>query len=459
MVPTEASSDRRDDAGELRRDKKAPAPPGTKQPSLLDSPPLGKRAAELRGSPSPMASATPLTHASPVTAVGSELSPATAAPSVSGKDAEAKPAPSKTEVARTAAAVLAGKGTSEDGVREALEESAQLARATASARARVAGLRSRGASLPELDGRLAAADLLAKRGEPEAALKILEEVLVLSNALVQAFGPEGQIDIPDPLDSRIDARLAKVFEKASEAARARTDELLASARLAEKVEEIARGRVEELLVSKRLAARIEEVASKHAIEVANNAVEALLSSDSFKQAVDARARARAEEALSAVKSGASPEALEAAVEKVVSRREEKGGTTGKFNAFDPGMIEQTVGPMITSLVKETLSSDDSVVNKLNALIAQEVAKAQAANAVDEEQVRRLVAAEVQAHHEANPQDPAEQAQIVLQSDAMKAALEEQFELFRAKVKTEVLEDLTRRANEYRMKSSGGHQAL
>src|SRR4051812_40825118 len=72
----------------------------------------------------------------------------------------------------------------------AFEVSVQLARASASARARVAALRARGATVPELDGRLAAADLLSKRGEPEAALKNFEEVLVLANALVQQYGLE-----------------------------------------------------------------------------------------------------------------------------------------------------------------------------------------------------------------------------------------------------------------------------
>src|SRR5687767_6854383 len=131
MVPTEAP----EPDGGIRRDKK---------PSLLDGPPLKKDRV------SPIASATPLTHASPVTAVGSELSPATAAPSVTKADGVAAPAPSRGEVAQTAATLLAGKGGVGDGVREALEESAQLARAQASARARVASLRARGASLPEL---------------------------------------------------------------------------------------------------------------------------------------------------------------------------------------------------------------------------------------------------------------------------------------------------------------------
>src|SRR5438270_13965024 len=75
------------------------------------------------------------------------------------------------DVAAAAASIFSG-GTADDesGVREALQESAHLARATASARARVAALRARGASLPELDGRLAAAELLSKRREPDAAL-------------------------------------------------------------------------------------------------------------------------------------------------------------------------------------------------------------------------------------------------------------------------------------------------
>lgn len=432
MAPTEAYEPPGDvSGGGIRRDKK------------------------LGGAPkvSPMASATPLTHTSPVTAVGSELSPATAAPSVmKGQDVPRGPAPSTGEMTKTAATLLAGRGAVDDGVREALEESAQLARAQASARARVASLRARGASLPELDGRLSAADLLSKRGEPVASLKVLEEVLVLSNALVQAYGVEGPIDIPDPMDSRIDARLSKVFEKASEAARARTDELLASARLAEKVEEIARGRVEELLVSKRLAARIEEIASKHAIEVANNAVEALLSSEAFKQAVDQRARARIEESLSTVKSGSSPEALEAAVDKALARRNDQGATSGKFAAFDPSLIEAQLGSTVTSLVKETLSTDAAVHNKMNSIIAAEVSRAAKAHAVDEDQVRRLVATEVAARRDEHVPDPNEQAQAVAQSEAMKAILEEQFELFRAKVKTEVLDDLTRRANEFRSKT-------
>jgi stalled ribosome alternative rescue factor ArfA len=438
----------------IRREKKvssatpraSPSPP----PSLLDAAPLGRSASRV----SPMASAAPLAHSSP-TAVGSELAPATATPAVSSRE-EPPPAPvARGDVAKTAATVLAGRGSSEDGVRAALEESAQLARASASARARVAGLRARGASLPELDGRLSAADLLAKRGEPEAALKVLEEVLVLSNALVQAYGPEGPIDIPDPMEVRIDARLAKVFERASEAARARTDELLSSARLAEKVEEIARARLEELLVSKRLAARIEEVASKHAIEVANNAVEALLSSDAFKQAVDQRARARAEEAVMAVKSGSSPEALEAAVEKVVARRENApSGATGRFAAFDPSLIEGQLGSLVTSLVKQTLSSDAAVTNKMSSIIAEEASRAAAERAVDESQLRLLVAAEVSQQMQANVLDPAERAQVVIRSDAMKSLLEEQFQLFRATVKQEVLEDLTRRANEYRAKTQG-----
>jgi hypothetical protein len=401
-----------------------------------------------------MASTTPLTHASPVTAVGSELSPATAAPSVmKGRDTP-KPSLAPSEVAKTAATLMSGKSATDENVREALEESAQLARATASARARVASLRARGASLPELDGRLAAADLLSKRGEPEAALKILEEVLVLSNALVQAFGPEGAIDIPDPLDSRIDARLSKVFEKASEAARARTDELLSSARLAERIEEVARTRIEELLVSKRLAARIEEIASKHALDAASNAIEALLSSENFKQAVDARARARAEEAVGTVKSGSSPEALEAAVEKAVARRDKDGSTSGKFAAFDPSQIEAQLGPLVTSLVKQTLSSDTAVANKMTALVGQEVKRAQAANAVDEQQVRLLVVQEVAEQMKANVLDPSERAQTVISSAAMKAFLDEQLQLLRATVKQEVLEDLTRRAQEFRQKSGG-----
>jgi stalled ribosome alternative rescue factor ArfA len=257
------------------------------------------------------------------------------------------------------------------------------------------------------------------------------------------------------MEVRIDARLAKVFERASEAARARTDELLSSARLAEKVEEIARARLEELLVSKRLAARIEEVASKHAIEVANNAVEALLSSDAFKQAVDQRARARAEEAVMAVKSGSSPEALEAAVEKVVARRENApSGATGRFAAFDPSLIEGQLGSLVTSLVKQTLSSDAAVTNKMSSIIAEEASRAAAERAVDESQLRLLVAAEVSQQMQANVLDPAERAQVVIRSDAMKSLLEEQFQLFRATVKQEVLEDLTRRANEYRAKTQG-----
>jgi len=445
MVPSEAP-DPFAETG-IRREKKPKQ--AAAQPPHLDTP--GARA---RGGVSPMASATPLAHSSPMTAVGSELSSATAAPPIPTSKPHEVRSVAPGEVAKTAATLLSGKSaTSDDGVREALEESATLARATASARARVASLRARGASLPELDGRLSAADLLSKRGEPEAALKILEEVLVLSNALVQAFGPEGQIDIPDPMDARIDARLVKVFERASEAARARTDELLSSARLAEKVEEIARARLEELLVSKRLAARIEEVASKHAIEVANNAVEALLGSEGFKQAVDARARARAEEALSAVKSGSTPEALEAAVEKVV-QRQQQGGNSGKFAAFDPSLIEAQLGSLVASLVKETLSDDKSVTNKMASLISQEVARAQAATAIDEQQVRLVVASEVSAQMQQNVLDPAERAQVVIQSEAMKNLLDEQFRLFSASVKQDVLEDLTRRASEFRQKSEG-----
>src|SRR5581483_5099414 len=199
-------------------------------------------------------------------------------------------------------------------------------------------------------------------------------------------------------------------------------------------------------------ARIEEVASKHAIEVANNAVEALLSSDAFKQAVDARARARIEESLATVKSGASPEALEAAVDKALTRRDQPGAASGKFAAFDPSLIEASLGSMVVSIVKETLSGDESVSNKLHSLIAAEVAHAAAAHAVDEEQVKRIVAAEVTAQHAASAPDPAQQAQVVAQSEAMKAVLDEQFELFRAKVKHEVLDDLTRRANEFRSKA-------
>ena len=452
MVPSEPADPAA--SGGIRRERSGGS--GTEPPNkkVVKAPPASAGGVAKASAISPMASAAPLAHASPVTAVGSELAPATAAPSVSKGKEPAKPSLAPSDVAKTAATLMSGKSATDENVREALEESAQLARATASARARVASLRARGASLPELDGRLAAADLLSKRGEPEAALKILEEVLVLSNALVQSFGPEGAIDIPDPLDSRIDARLSKVFEKASEAARARTDELLSSARLAERIEEVARVRIEELLVSKRLAARIEEIASKHALDAASNAIEALLSSDNFKHSVDARARARVEEAMGAVNSGSSPEALEAAVEKAIARRDHAGSGSGKFAAFDPSLIEAQLGALVASLVKQTLSSDAAVANKMSSLVGQEVKRAQAETAVDEQQVRVLVAQEVSARMQESVLDPAERAKTVIGSDAMKAFLDEQLQLLRASLKQEVLEDLTRRAAEYRQKSQG-----
>jgi hypothetical protein len=461
---------------ELRRDK-PPVKPVPSKPSLLDAGPIGpasgtpssgrpRATGKLASTVSPMASAGPLAHASPLGAGASSLGPAAATPAYASGNPTPRPGRSASagEMAHAAATILSGRSGHTDeesgNVRASLEESAQLARASASARARVAGLRARGASLPELDGRLAAADLLGKRGEPEAALKILEEVLVLSNALVHEFGLEGAIDIPDPMDVRIDARLSKVFERASEAARARTDELLASARLAEKVEEIARARIEELLISKRLAARIEEVASKAAIEVANNAVEALLSSDAFKQSVDARARARAEEAFSTVKSGASPEAIEAAAEKALARRDKVA--SGKTDRpLDPQELEQKVGPMVKSLVSAALNTEQAVLNKVRAMVKEEVARAQFGAASDADQIRKLVASEV-ARHQAASQDEAidarlaEHAGAIVNSDAMKALLDEQLKVLRAVTKKDVFDDLERAAKRAKQSGSGNY---
>jgi hypothetical protein len=107
---------------------------------------------------------------------------------------------------------------------------------------------------------------------------------------------------------------------------------------------------------------------------------------------------------------------------------------------------------VTSLVKETLSGDAAVQNKMSALIGAEVQRAAAAHAVDEDQVKRLVQAEVSAQRDAHVPDPSEQAEAVAKTDAMKAIFDEQFELFRAKVKSEVLDDLTRRASEFRSKA-------
>jgi hypothetical protein len=362
-------------------------------------------------------------------------------------------------VAAAAAALLARGSKPDDAdsssVREAVEVTAQLARASASARARVAALRARGATLPELDGRLAAADLLARRGEPEGALKTFEEVLVLANALVESYGLDGPIDIPDPLDARIDARLSRVFDQASEAARARCDELLSSARLAEKVEEIARARIEELLSSKRLAARIEEVAQRHAENVVSHAVEALLSADAFKQAVDARARARAEEAFAAVKSGASPEAIEGAVDRVLGRRDKESSGRGE-KLLDPEALERRLVPLVSSLVKASLSDEQAVQNKVRNMVAEEVNRAAAGMATDDEHVRRIIGAEI-ARREAMAQARetgdglSDRATAIANSDAMKAVLDEHFKLLRAGIKKEIFDDLERIAKANRTK--------
>jgi len=423
------------------------------------SDPTAKKTSEF----SALSAASAVSNASPLGAgAASELAPAAAVPALATGVQRPKDKATKVEMAAAAASILGG-ATGDDAanaaaMRESLEESAALARASASARARVAALRARGASLPELDGRLAAADLLNKRGEPDAALKILEEVLVLSNALVAAYGVDGPIDIPDPLDVRIDKRLEKVFEKAGEAARARTDELLASARLAEKVEEIARGRLEELLTSKRLAAKIEEVAQRHAEAVASGAVEALLSSDAFTRAVDARARARAEEAFASVKAGASPEAIEAAAEKVLARRESQSGVRTKDPMLDPGFLEQQMVPLVSSLVKQVLSDEQAVANKIRSIVNEEVSKVSPGNADrDEIQLRQLVDAEIARYENvAQPSEKmiAEQAAAVARSEVMQQTLEEQFNVLRAALKKDVIEELERIAAANKKKAMG-----
>lgn len=457
---------------------RAPGAPPTRALTPAGGTPL-RKTSDL----SALAATTPIGHASPLGAApASELASATAAPAVTAGRASTRPAATQGEVAAAAASILAGSGprpTSTDGkagpgaddqaaesaeeaserasVRENLVESAALARASAQARARVAALRARGASLPELDGRLAAAELLSKRGEPEAALRVLEEVLVLTSALVAAFGAEGAIDIPDPLDVRIDARLTKVFDRASEAARARTDELLASARFAEKVEEIARARLEELLTSKRLAARIEEVAQRHAESVASAAVEALLSSDGFLRAVDARARARAEEASASVRAGASPEAIEAAAERALARREKDA--PGKLDRLlDPAALEERLSSLVSSLVKRAIADEGTIQGKLRALVAEEVARHGAAPMDrDELQLRRLVDTEI-ARYEAVAQPTeklmAEQADLIARSEALQAALDERFEVLRAAAKKDVLEELERIAGGTKKRADG-----
>jgi hypothetical protein len=446
----------------FREVKRAPPDPSAGPRAGRPESPASPASKSASSTLSPLSTTTPIGNASPL-GTTTELAPAAAAPAPKTGPEPPKPKPAPGEVAAAAAQLLSGGVVGSDSeklaLKETLEESAALARASASARARVAALRARGASLPELDGRLAAAELLARRGEPAAALKVLEEVLVLANALVLHFGQDGPIEIPDPLDTRIEARLEKVFERAGEAARARTDELLASARLAEKVDEIARARLEELLVSKRLSAKIEEIAQRHAEDVANGAVEALLSSESFQKAVDARARARAEEAFASVKAGASPEALEAAAEKALARREKE--TSGKFDKLlDPEALEQKLVPLVSSLVKKVIADEQAVANKIRSLVADEVAKVAPGGGADRDeiQLRKLVDSEISRYESvAQPNEKvlAHQAEVIARSDVMHAVLDEQFNVLRAALKKDVIEELERiaAANKRRVQDS------
>jgi hypothetical protein len=231
-----------------------------------------------------------------------------------------------------------------------------------------------------------------------------------------------------------------------------------SARLAEKVEEIARARVEELLVSKRLSAKIEEVAQRHAEAVASGAVEALLSSEAFKNAVDARARARAEEAFSSVKAGASPEAIEAAAEKVLARRGESFGKA-QSAALDPDSLEKTLVPLVSSLVKQVIQDEQAVANKIRSIVAEEVQNAPVAGTDrDEIQLRRLVDAEISRYESvAQPTEKAlaEQAASIARSESMQQMLEEQFSVLRASLKKDVIEELERIAAANKKKAADG----
>src|SRR5262245_4040714 len=147
--------------------------------------------------------------------------------------------------------------------------------------ARVGRLRARGAVLPELEGRLAAAPALAAAGDHAAALRLLDELAVLSNALVSVFGPESPIR--DPLhaivDDRIDAWAKVELDRTiDQRVGVRQDELLASARLQERIDDLARERAEELLGSfvERMRPLVESIVRQ-----------ALTSRDAFNKTFDA----------------------------------------------------------------------------------------------------------------------------------------------------------------------------
>jgi hypothetical protein len=217
--------------------------------------------------------------------------------------------------------------------------------------ARVGRLRARGAVLPELEGRLAAAPALAAAGDHAAALRLLDELAVLSNALVSVFGPESPIR--DPLhvivDDRIDAWVKAELDRAiDKRVGVRQDELLASARLQERIDEVARGRTEELLASARLASKIEEVARKAAGDVVKGVVEEALGSKAWNDAVDARARARAEEVVASLRS-ATPAA--------------------KLTEIDTAAVVERVQPLIESIVRQTLTSRDTFNKAFDAHLA------------------------------------------------------------------------------------------
>jgi hypothetical protein len=78
-----------------------------------------------------------------------------------------------------------------------------LVLAITSASCRVARLKSRGAELPELDRRLAAAASLAARGDSEGAHALLDEVAVLAKTLALEFGLAGPERGPEELEREL----------------------------------------------------------------------------------------------------------------------------------------------------------------------------------------------------------------------------------------------------------------